>query len=126
MTPDSTTTAWLEKSDGQCLALSGNLAIGRTAANQLVVEDQRVSRRHAIIHAQGAEYWLVDLGSRNGTCLGERRIYQPVRLQDGDRIGICSHRFVFHQPGQERSVEALTQSALHTLQGSLLVAGRRR
>jgi len=107
-------TAWLEKPDGQRLPLTGNLAIGRTAANQLVVEDQRVSRRHAIIHAQGGEYWLVDLGSRNGTCLGERRIYQPVRLHDGDRIGICSQWFTFRQPGHERSVEALTQSALHT------------
>jgi adenylate cyclase len=108
------TAAWLEKQDGQCLPLMENLSIGRTAANQLVVEDQRVSRRHAIIHAQGGEYWLVDLGSRNGTCLGERRIYQPVRLRDGDRIGICSQWFTFHQPGTERSLETLTQSALHT------------
>ncbi len=115
VTPDpATATAWLERQDGGLLPLTGNLSIGRTAANQLVVEDQRVSRRHAIIHAQGGEFWLVDLGSRNGTCVGERRIYQPVRLRDGDRIGICSQLFTFHQPGTERLVETVTQSAFHT------------
>ncbi len=115
MTPDpALASAWLEKQDGQVLLLKGNLSIGRTATNQLVVEDQRVSRRHAIIHSQAGEYWLVDLGSRNGTCLGERRIFQPVRLRDGDRIGICSQLFVFHQPGTERSTEAATRSAFLT------------
>lgn len=96
------------------LPLTGNLSIGRTAGNQLVVEDQRVSRRHAIIHFQGGEFWLVDLGSRNGTCVGDRRIYQPVRLRDRDRIRICSFSVTFRQPGTERSVETLTQSAMHT------------
>jgi adenylate cyclase len=106
--------AWLEKANGEHVPLTGNLSIGRTAGNQLVVEDQRVSRRHAIIHAQGGEFWLVDLGSRNGTSVRDRRVSQPVRLRDGDRITICSFVFTFHQPGAERALETFTQSAMHT------------
>ena len=106
--------AWLEKPSGERVTLSGNLSIGRTASNQLVVEDQRVSRRHAIIHAQGGEYWLVDLGSRNGTSVGERRVSQPVRLRDGDRINICSFVFTFHEPGAKRAGESFTQAAMLT------------
>jgi len=106
--------AWLEKADGERVVLTGNLSIGRTRNNQLVVADQRVSRRHAIIHAQGGEYWLVDLGSRNGTSVGDRRVSQPVRLRDGDRIGICSFIFIFRQPGSGRTAETLTQSAMLT------------
>jgi class 3 adenylate cyclase len=114
VTPEAAMTAWIERQDGKVLPLTGNLSIGRTAANQLVVDDQRVSRRHAIIHSQGGEYWLVDLRSRNGTCVGERRIYQPVRLRDGDRIRICAENFTFHQPGNEPTAESMTQSAFHT------------
>jgi class 3 adenylate cyclase len=106
--------AWLEKQRGEVLPLAGNLSIGRTAANQLVVPDELVSRRHAMIHSQGGEFWLVDLGSRNGTQVGERRIFQPVRLRDGDRIRIGSEVFVFHQPGSRSLAETVTQSAMHT------------
>lgn len=34
------------------------------------------------------EYWLVDLGSRNGTYVNERRVSRPTPLRDGDRIQI--------------------------------------
>jgi class 3 adenylate cyclase len=107
-------SAWLEKQQGEVLPLAGNLSIGRTAANQLVVQDERVSRRHAMIHSQAGEFWLVDLGSRNGTQVGERRIFQPVRLRDGDRIRIGSEMFIFHQPGTRGLSESLTQSTMHT------------
>jgi len=66
-----------------------------------------------MIHSQGGEFWLVDLGSRNGTHVGERRIYQPVRLRDGDRIRISSQTFVFHQSGSA-SQETLNSSAYMT------------
>src|SRR5260221_709176 len=108
--------AWLEKSDGARVGVAGSLSIGRTPKNQVVLEDERVSRRHAIIHVQGeGEFWLVDLGSRNGTYLGERRVQQPIRLSDGDRIRIASFLLVFRQPSRTTTDESTAQSSQQTI-----------
>ena len=40
--------------------------------------------------------WLEDCDSKNGTSRGDTRITVPVRLTDGDIIGIGSLRLTFH------------------------------
>ena len=91
--------AWLESHDGRTIPVQGNCGLGRAQDNQVVVGEQGVSRRHALIHAQGAgEYWLVDLGSRNGTYLNGRRLGLPTQLRHGDRIQVGGGVFVFHRP----------------------------
>ena len=88
--------AWLETSDGASVPVHGRCGLGRATDNHFVIADHGVSRRHALIHAQGAhEYWLVDLGSRNGTYLNGRRLSRPCRLRNGDRIQIGAHAAVF-------------------------------
>lgn len=92
--------AWIEGADAQKLPVSGNLSIGRASTNQIVLQDEKISRRHAAIHQQAHnEYWLIDLGSRNGVSLNGRRIAQSTRLRDADIIQIGGHRFVFRHPG---------------------------
>jgi class 3 adenylate cyclase len=74
--------------------------LGRSKECQLVVDDEKVSRRHAMVHRQGGEeFWLVDLGSANGTRLNGRRLSRPTRLKNGDRIELGSRLFTFCQPG---------------------------
>jgi len=86
--------AWLETIKGERIPLVGACSIGRDAQNVLVVTGEKVSRRHALIHAQNEnELWLVDLGSRNGTFRNARPIKQPTQLRDGDTIGIGSVQF---------------------------------
>jgi adenylate cyclase len=89
---------WLDRPDGDRVAVSGNVSFGRTAGNTVALPDERVSRRHALIHPQGEdEFWLVDLGSRNGTYVNQRRVSQPQRLRDADRIQIGPFAFTFRQ-----------------------------
>ena len=47
-----------------------------------------VSRRHARIHRQKAQYFVEDLGSANGTFLNGQRLtpYLPHPLHDGDEL----------------------------------------
>lgn len=53
-----------------------------------------------MVHVQSqGEFWLVDLGSANGTYLNDRRVTQPLRLQNGDRITIARHQFTFRASG---------------------------
>ena len=93
--------AWLEAADGERHALHGSCSLGRTAANSIVLESPKVSRRHALIHLQNiGEFWLIDFGSSNGTFLNKQRIHHPVRLSDGDQITIGDKVFRFRQPQQ--------------------------
>jgi adenylate cyclase len=88
--------SWLRLSDGERHDLNGTCSIGRSPENSLQLPDHEVSRRHAIIQAQGErEFWLVDLGSANGTCVNGRRISQSVRLHNSDIIRIANHELEF-------------------------------
>jgi adenylate cyclase len=89
-------SAWLETNSGDIVNVHGECGLGRARDNQLVINEQGVSRRHALIHIQaGREYWLVDLGSRNGTFVNGRRLTRPTRLRSNDRIRIGSCDVVF-------------------------------
>jgi len=91
--------AWLEAADGKRHPIHGSCSLGRTAANTIVLQSPKVSRRHALIHLQNiGELWLIDFGSSNGTFLNKRRIHHPIRLSDGDQITIGDQLFTLRQP----------------------------
>jgi len=115
MAPSEEREAWLE-GDGKQFALHGNCSLGRAALNSLVLESPKVSRLHAIIHLESAgAFWLIDLGSSNGTFLNNRRIHEPVRLHDQDQITIGGNLFVFRQPRKD-SGEHIIGGPVLTLQ----------
>jgi adenylate cyclase len=90
---------WLENAAGQEFPIVGTCSIGRSSKNQITLVDDRVSRRHALVHAQEQnEYWLVDLGSSNGTLLNGRRISQPTKLNHGDQLQIGGAVLTLQQP----------------------------
>jgi sigma-B regulation protein RsbU (phosphoserine phosphatase) len=62
--------------------------IGRSARNDLCVEDPFASRLHAEVRRQGDHFWLSDLGSANGTLLNNQRMTTSLQLHDRDRIRI--------------------------------------
>jgi sigma-B regulation protein RsbU (phosphoserine phosphatase) len=82
---------------GQTFPIDRATVIGRGATADLSLADPGVSRRHASV-AQGEEGWfLEDLGSANGTYLNGRRVRTPVRLREGDVIGIAAVRALFSE-----------------------------
>jgi len=75
------------------------VSVGRTAANTIVLDSPKVSRRPRLIHLQNVgELWLIDFGSSNGTFLNKRRIHHPIRLSDGDQIIIGDQTLTLRQP----------------------------
>src|SRR5437667_10581863 len=92
--------AWLETA-GERFPIIGNCSIGRGAKSTVVLDSPKVSRRHAIINVQNiGEFWLIDLGSSNGTFGNHRRIHQPIRLSDYDQFVIGDGIFTFRQAEQ--------------------------
>ncbi|HAC63291.1 MAG TPA: adenylate/guanylate cyclase domain-containing protein [Cyanothece sp. UBA12306] len=97
-------------SKGQgCLPLVGRnyWAIGRSKDNDCVIRDHCISRNHAILQSTGAgEFLLIDLGSRNGTFVNERRVGIPVTLCNGDLITFGKTKVEFYCPSSDQSDES--------------------
>ena len=65
--------------------VGSRVTMGRLSSCDLVVQDSTVSREHAALVRRGDRWWVVDLGSTNGTKVnGIQAAEQPV--QPGDRI----------------------------------------
>jgi len=73
--------------------------IGRSKDNAFVITDQWISRNHAMLQSTtSGEFYLIDLGSRNGTFVNGRRVSIPVILRDSDRIVFGKTKLEFHCP----------------------------
>src|SRR2546427_431415 len=59
--------------------------IGRQPENHLIVRDSRVSRTHARILVENAQYVLEDSGSRHGTFVNGKQV-KRVALSNSDKI----------------------------------------
>lgn len=80
---------------GERLALRAVSAVGRDAANDVVVNDEAASARHALVELADGQWWISDEGSTNGTLLNGSRLTRRERLHDGDvvEIGRIAMRF---------------------------------
>lgn len=75
---------------------AGDNTIGRTMGSEILLEDQSVSRQHAII-TQTREGWTVeDNKSKNGTFVNGQRISEKVTIGHGDiiQVGIYTLRLI--------------------------------
>ena len=75
------------------------VVIGRRSSSGLSLTDPEVSRRHAQIEYRGGQYYLLDLGSMNGTLVNGRLIDEPHPLADGDTIVVGHSRLRFRRGG---------------------------
>lgn len=88
------------------------VTIGRGPENEIVIDEPKVSRRHARIEKEGDEFLVVDLGSTNGSWVQGERVQRRL-LQDNDTVQIGSARIFFkaglraaYQPPKERAEPA--------------------
>jgi len=67
---------------------SSAVLIGRAPSCTLVLDDDYSSSRHARIFPQGGQWLVEDLGSTNGTFLGEVKVQQPTPVPPGAQVRI--------------------------------------
>ncbi|MFL6193263.1 MAG: SpoIIE family protein phosphatase [Thermoanaerobaculia bacterium] len=67
-----------------------SLVVGRAVDADLTISDPFLSRRHSRLYRTGAELWIEDLGSRNGTLVNGQAIQGPTPVRPGDVIRISN------------------------------------
>jgi DNA-binding CsgD family transcriptional regulator len=81
----------LRVGEQELLIASAVFVVGRGAYADLQLEDESVSRRHALFRIDDdATLTVEDLGSRNGTYVNDRRIAGRVSLSLGDHVALGS------------------------------------
>ncbi|HUR34506.1 MAG TPA: SpoIIE family protein phosphatase [Vicinamibacterales bacterium] len=99
---------------------SGPFTIGRSSDTQLQLNDAHVSRRHAELVQDGANWRVRDLGSRGGTFVNDTKIEEaPLKAGDRIRIGDTELRI---ETGES---SALTSGHFDFRQVNALLAGLR-
>ncbi len=70
--------------------------VGRGSANDIILAYSWVSRQHAMIQMEeNRTYNAINLGSANGTFVNGKQIFTPIRLRNGDLLGIGKTKLVF-------------------------------
>src|SRR5262245_14738536 len=96
-TPPPSLEVWLADQEFIYPLKVGLNTLGRSADNDVVVEDLYVSRRHcAVLVHHDNSCVLQDTASKNGTYVNGAKIGGPTTLTPGDRIRICNREYVFH------------------------------
>ena len=80
---------------GESFPLSGDrMTIGRRPDSDVFLDDVTVSRDHALLVRRGADFYLDDLGSLNGTYVNRQRI-DSHKLEDGDELQVGKYKLTY-------------------------------
>lgn len=64
------------------------ILIGRAPSCTLVLDDDYSSSRHARVYPEGAQWFVEDLGSTNGTYVDRQRVDGPTAVRTGSQIRV--------------------------------------
>lgn len=94
---------------GKSFTFQTTASIGRATENNIALLDPRVSNRHAQVYRSGNQFFLVDLGSKNGTKVNGAlvRANEAVPLATGDRITVAGYTFMFDAEAAAPVVQAM-------------------
>ncbi len=84
--------------------------IGRSARSDLCIPDAFASRLHAEIRQEGEAFWLIDLGSANGTRLNGIPVTTTMPLVPGNEIQIGETRIEFE--GDADSIKQISSTLI--------------
>ncbi len=76
------------KRAGTSLRLDATVSVGREPDNNVVLDDDRVSKHHFQFVASANGLQLIDLNSTNGTSVNGQKVTGTVALQPGDTIRV--------------------------------------
>jgi len=85
---------------------AGEHTVGSRPECDITLDHPSVSRRHALVQVEGTEVKISDLGSRNGTRLGRKRV-KSVSLRPGDTINFGAVRVTLEEISDDDALPAV-------------------
>lgn len=73
---------------GERMPLRAVNSVGRDAGNDVVLNDEAASAKHAVVSFADGEWWLEDAASTNGTLLNGTRVWEKERVHYGDEVQV--------------------------------------
>lgn len=98
---------WLIWSTRQIRVDAGDHILGRAPDASVWIDAAGVSRHHARLVIAGESVTIEDLGSKNGTFVGDEPVTSPRRLLDGDQIRLGPVVVTFRIPPPVGSTETV-------------------
>jgi len=96
--------------------------VGRSDDNNFVLTDRWISRNHAMLQCtETGDFYLIDLGSRNGSFVNGRRVSIPVTIRNGDRLTFGQTELEFHSPSPTNQSDSSQNLEKETLTSTLHV-----
>ncbi|HET7435357.1 MAG TPA: FHA domain-containing protein, partial [Thermoanaerobaculia bacterium] len=87
--------------------LTGDMSIGRTEGNDLVLNHPSVSRKHARIEGRNMTWWIIDLKSTNGVKVNGNLVTE-AQINPGDKVLIGSVQLdIKAQPSVDFSADSM-------------------
>ncbi len=88
------------RADGTTFPFVPDAVLGRHPDCAIPLADDFISGQHARLAWEAGAWWLVDLGTLNGTSVNGERIERPTQLRDGDmvRLGRVQARVALDPP----------------------------
>lgn len=74
--------------EGRVYPLTDLTTVGRSTETDIVLRDPLVSHQHSRIIKKLDEWYIMDLGSTNGTFVGKEKVIEPYTLKNGQKIRI--------------------------------------
>jgi diguanylate cyclase (GGDEF)-like protein len=98
---------------GVRVSIQSNVTVGRDVDSTLVLPDQGVSSRHAILQDRGDSFVLVDLESTNGTFVNGQRV-KEAEIRNGDKLGFGTTVVRFEvQDDADRAYSEMIEELVH-------------
>ncbi|MDH3346513.1 MAG: FHA domain-containing protein [Desulfobulbaceae bacterium] len=72
--------------------------IGRNPVSAIVIDNTAVSYDHAVVVRKNDDFYIQDLGSKNGTLVNDKSI-KNHKLYNGDLITVGRHELLFEEEG---------------------------
>jgi pSer/pThr/pTyr-binding forkhead associated (FHA) protein len=96
--------------------------VGRMKSADLSIDDPDLSRRHVELVRKGDKLVIIDLGSKNGSTLGERKLDsgQDIPWPRGESLRIGATRLVYEDPVGE-ALEQLERAADEKIRDNELI-----
>lgn len=112
--------------DREYILVGDQIELGRTTGNDIIIPENKISRKHASLFLNNKTWWIQDHKSKNGVFLNKKRI-EVSTLQKGDMVQIGDCSFRVHQKPQRTSFPSGDRArALSKILASISQVGMKR